>query len=292
MENKQKFETTIGEVTVYFLDGKDREHRYGVELSDEEVLQVMEVLEANPEAKFKDIPAELYHRIEQDIDNHCIDECYACAKIQQNMPDDIMEMYEEYKEFLKADEEIEICGGKKLLIEDIDNESTNTTIMIETSNKQEYEAAVAAYKAQGKSIITLQLKGEFFEQIVSGEKKEEYREITEKNEMKFVEHKLGQKTDMSGEPMFDENGKPVMGMYAVADENGNSVPIHYDAIQFLNGYHADRACMLIEIKGAETSVIVDEDGNDYAYDTEDGDEFIPEMLTYDLGDIIVLKRKG
>lgn len=296
MENKKQFETTIGEVTVLFLDSEEREHRYGAELSDEEVLQVMEVLEANPKAKFEDIPAELYHRIEQEIVDHCIDEGHDCAKIQQNMPDDIMEMYEEYKAFLEAEEVTEetetTCGGKVVYMKDENLDSTNTTILIETSDKEEYEKAVAEYKATGKSIITLQLKGEFFDQIVSGEKTQEFREITEKNEKKFIQMMLEQKTDEEGNPMYDKNGQPIMGEYGQLDENGNSIPKHYDAIQFLNGYNADRRCMLIEIESAESAVIVDEDGNDYSYITESGDDFLPEMLTYNLGQIIVLKHKG
>lgn len=150
----------------------------------------------------------------------------------------------------------------------------NNTItnMIETTSKQEYEAAVEAYRAQGKSVITFQLKGEYFEQIVKGEKKQEYREITEKNETKLL------KMDADG--------------YAVEDENGNSVPKHYDAIQFLNGYNANRACMLIEIKDAFTEILVDANNEPISYEKENGDVFVCEQLTYDLGQILVLKHKG
>lgn len=144
--------------------------------------------------------------------------------------------------------------------------------MLETTSKTQFEKTVTAYKAQGKRVVTFQLKGVYFDQILKGEKKQEYREITEKNEAKLLR--------------MDADG------YAVENEFGNSVPKKYDAIQFLVGYHTDRQCMLVEIESAFTEIYVDEEGNPISYEKDNGDVFICELLTYNLGNIIAVKHNG
>ena len=105
--------------------------------------------------------------------------------------------------------------------------------------------------------------------------------------------------------------------YAAEDENGNSIPIHYDALLLYVGYKPDREAMLIECTGASTQVLVDENDEPlfffidkntrkevfpryYDPDTfealdeknnviENYEVYYSEQITYDLGKIIAKK---
>jgi len=160
---------------------------------------------------------------------------------------------------------------------------------------------LAEYKASGKKVLTLILKKQYFEEILSGEKTQEFREIKPTTEKKYI--------------IFGEDG------YPEEDEDGNCIPIKYDAILFHVGYNSDRDSMLIECTGAETAVIADEEGEPEfyfysfkrkavvddevatfdtetyeAYDAnghiiEDAEAYFIEQITYDLGKIIAAKVK-
>lgn len=160
---------------------------------------------------------------------------------------------------------------------------------------------LAEYKASGKKVLTLILKNEYFKEILNGTKKQEFREIKPTTEKKYIQ--------------FAEDGFPV------EDENGNCMPLHYDAILFHVGYNADRDSMLIEVKGAQTEVFCEEDGEPIfyfysyerkcavdkevktydpetgaAYDVngnliEDATQYFVEQIIFDLGEIIAAKVK-
>lgn len=99
MENKKMYEPSPEEIEFDFWAEKpeSREHHCYFYLSEEELQQVFAVLDANPEACFADIPAELYKAAEEAVEERCIEYGYADIKIQKNMPDDILDRYEEYK---------------------------------------------------------------------------------------------------------------------------------------------------------------------------------------------------
>lgn len=161
------------------------------------------------------------------------------------------------------------------------------------------KALAEQLQKEGKAVLSLIIKQEFFDKILSGEKKQEFREIKPSTEKKYI--------------LFEEDG------YPVEDEDGNCVPIHYDYLLLYVGYNADRDSMLIECTGALTECFVDEEGEPEFYfidnktkkeafpttydpDTyeaydKDGnlmpevEPYFVEQITYDLGKIVAKKVK-
>ena len=116
-----------------------------------------------------------------------------------------------------------------------------------------------------KKILTLIIKQKYFDAILQGRKVQEFREIRPTNEKKYVQ--------------FDEKGNLVL------DENDCCVPVHYDAIRFYVGYHADRDTALVEVQSAYTQVLVDDKGKPISYDY-DGEEYWAEQVVYNLGRVL------
>ena len=113
-------------------------------------------------------------------------------------------------------------------------------------------------------ILTLQIKKNYLDEILSGEKTEEFREIRPKNSKKYIE-------------------------YFTAEDGEEDVrPLKYDAIQFFNGYAKDRAEAVVKIEDAEIEYIIDEDGN-YIEFEENGETFITAQMVYLLGEVISIK---
>lgn len=90
-------------------------------------------------------------------------------------------------------------------------------------------------------VLTLSIKREFFDKILSGEKTEEYREVTEKNAKKYINYSINGKVvpyDYEGEIPEDAE----LGIKCV----------EYDAIKLLTGsYSKKRPWLLVEVKKAE-----------------------------------------
>lgn len=119
-------------------------------------------------------------------------------------------------------------------------------------------------------ILSLIIKQKYFDEIIAGTKTQETREIKLSTEKKYVLH--------------DNNG------YALQTEEGNSIPIKYDAIRFYVGYNKNRDTALVEVKNAYTTILTDENNEVIQYQLEDGSWFIVEIITYDLGKIIEVKK--
>lgn len=115
-------------------------------------------------------------------------------------------------------------------------------------------------------ILTLIIKQKYFDEILSGAKTVETREIRHNNFKKYCE------LDEEGFALFDE-------------ENGVFVPKKYDAIRFYVGYNKDSASALVEVKDANIGIYVDEDGKEIVYEAQ-GEEFIASYIDYDLGKVI------
>lgn len=114
-------------------------------------------------------------------------------------------------------------------------------------------------------VLTLIIKQKYFDLIMKGEKTQEFREIRPSTEKRYVQ--------------LDEDG------YEKIDENGNSIPIEYDAIRFYVGYNKNRDSALVEVKGAYTEIFVDENDEiiDYEYN---GEYYIAQQIVYDLGEVL------
>lgn len=107
-------------------------------------------------------------------------------------------------------------------------------------------------------VLNLIITQNFFDQIKSGSKKFETREVLPTTEKKYV--------------ILDEER-------AITDI------IKYDAIQFFVGYKKDREKMLVEVKDAHLEEVVDEDGKNIFYDYK-GEQNMAINIVYDLGNVI------
>ena len=113
-------------------------------------------------------------------------------------------------------------------------------------------------------ILTLIIKKEFYDQIISGEKKKEYREITPNTEKRYCE--------------MNEDGycKEVDGIF---------IPRHYDAIRFYVGYNKGRKTALVKVIGTEIALIEDENHEVITYEYN-GMNYLAAQVIYDLGEIL------
>ena len=127
--------------------------------------------------------------------------------------------------------------------------------------------------------LTLNLKRIYFDQILSGEKTHEYRDIFPENAKKFVYYTIGDRTFAADEELPSEEECP-----------GNIIPhpVKYDCIKFLTGaYSGKRPSMVVEVKDAQINFIKDENGEQIiVLDEATGIEFVAAQLDYTLGKII------
>lgn len=113
-------------------------------------------------------------------------------------------------------------------------------------------------------ILTLIIKQKFFDEILSGKKTQEFREIRPNTQSKYCQ--------------LDAEG------YCI-EKDGVILPRHYDAIQFYVGYNKDRASALVKITGANIELFEDENHNLIEY-TYKGDTYLAAQIVYDLGKVI------
>lgn len=114
-------------------------------------------------------------------------------------------------------------------------------------------------------VLTLIIKREWFDKILSGEKDKEYREVKPTTVKRYIE--------------LDDEG------FEKEDQWGNAVPIKYDAIRFFVGYNKDRDSALVEVKDTYTEMFVDENNQLITY-TYGGQDWVAEQVVYCLGKIL------
>lgn len=113
-------------------------------------------------------------------------------------------------------------------------------------------------------ILTLIVKQKFFDEIIKGVKKQEFREIRPNSQAKYCE--------------LDEEGY-------VKDVDGVLQPRKYDAIRFYVGYNKDRDSALVKVEGANIELFEDESGNLIEYEDK-GEKYYAAQVAYDLGNIL------
>ena len=130
-------------------------------------------------------------------------------------------------------------------------------------------------KEKDMKILTLIIKQVYFDQIIAGKKKHEYREVRAQSASRYIEY-VGpdgtvykKDTDV---PPYDLSQSDVR-------------PIDYDAIRFFAGYNKDRDTALVEVKRAELVILVDDKGKEIVY-KYDGREYVAAQMDYTLGKII------
>ena len=132
--------------------------------------------------------------------------------------------------------------------------------------KMSPKEAAAALEREGKTVVTYIIKQHYFDEILAGRKKKEYRELKATTLKKLV------KLDKNGDMQFDENE--------------NVIPIHYDAMLLFVGYQKVRDSALVEITGEKEEMFLDEKGEEVYEVLEDGSRFYPSQIAYDLGRVL------
>ena len=87
-------------------------------------------------------------------------------------------------------------------------------------------------------ILTLSIKQEYFDEIMAGTKKEEYREIKSSTVDRYINYRIGDQILTSNK---DLSAKQI--------EDAELVPVKYDAIKFLTGaYTGKRPWAIVEVE--------------------------------------------
>ena len=125
-------------------------------------------------------------------------------------------------------------------------------------------------------ILNLIIKQVYFDQIIKGEKTQEFREVKPTTIKKLLQ--------------LDEEG------LEIEDKYGNSLPIEYDALRLYVGYNKDRDTCLVEVKDAYCEIFLDDNDEPitYEYGTDkDGNplEWVAEQVVFNLGKVLEINGK-
>ena len=123
-------------------------------------------------------------------------------------------------------------------------------------------------------VLTLSIKQKYFDEILSGVKKTEVREIRPNNFARYCRylHKGIEYVNIEGIPE-DDNEIDI-------------IPVKYDAIKLLTGEYKDkRPYIIIAVKDTKIYFLQDEKGEDVIYEV-DGKEYIASEIEYELGEVI------
>ena len=113
--------------------------------------------------------------------------------------------------------------------------------------------------------LNLSIKEIYFNQILSGEKKSEFREIRHNNVSRYCQ--------------VDQNGEVIV-------VDGEIQTVAYDTITFYTGaYVGKRPKMVVQVEKAEAYVLEDEKGELITYEV-DGVEYYAAEIEYHLGAIV------
>ena len=122
-------------------------------------------------------------------------------------------------------------------------------------------------------ILTLSIKQKYFDEILTGKKNVETREIRPSTAKKYI--------------VYECNGKEYAADAELPEEGDIDVkPIQYDAIKLLTGeYKGKRPYIIVECKGAKVYFLTDDKGNDLTYQYN-GEEYIASQIDYSLGKVL------
>lgn len=122
-------------------------------------------------------------------------------------------------------------------------------------------------------VLTLSIKQKYFNEILSGTKTHEYREIRPTNAKKYITYICDGK-EYPADAELPDNGEVVLK------------PIKYDAIKFLTGeYKGTRPYAVVEVRDANVAILTDENGEDIVY-TYKGEEYLAAQIDYTLGRVL------
>lgn len=131
------------------------------------------------------------------------------------------------------------------------------------------EEMLAKHGLKEKEVLYLPIKQVFYDEILAGTKKQEFREVKPTTIKKLLQ--------------LDENG------YEVVDENENAIPVEYKALYLAVGYNKERDTALVEVESAYCEIFVDENDKPIEYE-HNGDIWVAEQVVYNLGKVLEVDR--
>ena len=127
------------------------------------------------------------------------------------------------------------------------------------------------------NVLTLSIRQKYFDEILTGKKTQEFRDIRPSNSSKYIRYVLNGKEYKSPNDMPSEDEEP--GEVTLS-------AVKYDAIKFLTGeYKGKRPYAIVEAKSSEIQILTDE--NDQEIELEEkGVKYIAAQMVYGLGKVI------
>ncbi len=107
------------------------------------------------------------------------------------------------------------------------------------------------------NVLNLIIKKVYFDQIIAGTKKAEYREIKPSTVKKYI----------------------------YIDENNDYKAVKYDAVRLFVGYNKDRDSALVEVTGTELTAWCDDKQNPMFFE-KDGETYFRGVIAYKLGKVL------
>jgi len=127
------------------------------------------------------------------------------------------------------------------------------------------------------NILTLSIKQKYFDEILAGTKKQEFREVRPNTAKKYVNF-------MSPSP----NGKIYTNYEDIPEEETwDFAPVKYDALKLCTGaYKGKRPYMIVEVESAEAYLITDDNGEAIVIGEGTEDEYALASICYNLGKVL------
>lgn len=127
-----------------------------------------------------------------------------------------------------------------------------------------------------KKTLTLSIKQIYFDEIASGKKKKEFRDIHARNGKKYIRYVC------QGVRYENANDIP-----AGCDDEIGLEPVQYDYIKFLTGaYSGKRPWMIVEVEDIEIELFADEKTGEFITYEYEGETYIYAQIIYTLGKIV------
>lgn len=126
-------------------------------------------------------------------------------------------------------------------------------------------------------VLNLIIKQKYFDEILSGEKTEEYREVKPTTFKKYLKYVVDDKE-------YDSLDDPALE-YLKGDFDFDIAIREYDALRLYVGYNKNRDSMLVEVKDAFITFFTDENDEEITYEYK-GNTYVESMMTYVLGKVL------
>ncbi len=153
-----------------------------------------------------------------------------------------------------------------------------------------------------KDALYLTIKQVYFDQIIKGTKKEEYRDISPNTYKKYLACEEDGYPCINAEVLSEEDLEFYDGDVLYAYKDGK-FPFYFQDIKYLNlavGYNKERDTATVEVTDITPLIAKDKQGNDARFDINENGEVKPNkngkfcmwQTVFHLGKIVELHRKG